>query len=72
MSKLRKTNVVVQSIKVDGKEIHDGADLLAMVTNDGVIILTTKIGKNKVQDLEIILMEDNSNLIIKDEEISNN
>lgn len=72
MSKLEKKNIVVESIKVDGKETHNGADLLAMVTEDGKIVLQTFIGKTKVQLLEIVLVEDNSNLIIKDEQTSDN
>lgn len=71
MSKLEKKNIVVDSIKVDGKEIHNGSDLLAMITDDGKIVLQTSIGKTKIQLLEIILSKDDSNLIIKDEQTSN-
>jgi len=71
MINLKKKNVVVKSIKVDGKEIHNGADVLVAIHNEE-IILQTQIGKTKIQLLEIVLSKDDSNLIIKNEEISNN
>jgi hypothetical protein len=71
-AKLKKVNVKIESISVDGKETYNGAEVLGTVTDDGKIILKTSIGKNKVQELIIVFCEDNSNLIIEDEKTSDN
>jgi len=70
--KLKKVNIKIESITVDGKETYDGADVFGAMSPDGKIILQTSIGKTKIQALTIVLCEDNSNLIIEDEEISDN
>ena len=68
MDKLKKVNVKIESITVDGKETYAGGEVLGAYTPDGKIILQTSIGKTKVQSLVIVMCEDNSNLIIEDEE----
>ena len=70
--KLKKVNVKIESISVDGKETYNGADVYGTFTADGRIILKTEIGKTKIQSLIIIMSEDNSNLIIEDEKTSDN
>jgi len=69
---LKKVNVKIETITVDGKETYNGAEVLGTVTPDGKIFLKTSIGKSKVQELVIVFSEDNSNLIIEDEKISDN
>lgn len=64
--KLIQGNAFIKSIKVDGAEIHNGADLLFKVEEE-LIYIETSIGKSKVQKLEIVIGRDDSKIIIKDE-----
>lgn len=63
-NKLQMGNAFIKSIKVDGADVHTGADLLFKVEEE-LITIETLIGKSKVQKLEIVIGKDDSKTIIK-------
>lgn len=68
MSKLKTGDMFVKSITVNGKEAHMGADLFYDIDDtNGQIILKTQIGKEKIQELIIVLTRDNTRTAVIEE-----
>lgn len=70
MSKFKESDdLFIKSIKVNGKEAHDGAPLQYLFEDD-CMILKTEIGKTKKQKIVITIASDDSKLIVDEEKTS--
>ena len=71
MGKFKKGEMFIKSVKVDGIELHTGADLFYLDDSENSTIhLKTEIGRSKKQIIEIILTKDDTKVIVNEDKTS--
>jgi hypothetical protein len=68
MKKYKNGKKFIKSITVDGKEVHNGADLFYKF-EDEQLFIKTQIGKNKIQELIVVIADDDSDKIIDNKKL---